>query len=396
MGRHHVLSVPAVYRRYRHICRQARDTEPSTLSNTKQALGLIVYRLYLHPLSKYPGPLLGRITDWYSVYQAWKGYRHLDLYELHQKYGKVVRYGPDKISINSAAALSDIYGYKSNVRKAQFYSAFPATKGAWSTHSAIDKALHARKRRVLSQGFSDAAMKGLQPHILSVIRTFTEAVGDFPSRLAFGSSNGTPTKKEPAWSTPKDMGLWANYMSYDVLGDICYGESFDTIERADNRFAINLVARSSQFHYLNAQMPGLKKLGLDRLFFKDLRANRLRFMQYSRARLQKRMQLGTDTDRRDFFYFLLKAKDPETGLGFSQQELWGESNVLLIAVCPIPFPFSFPLLLSSSPYTMISAISPPTNSFSLSHRAPTQPPPPSPRRFTTFYTTPRTYKPSPP
>ena len=270
------------------------------------------------------------------MYQAWNGYRHLDFYKLHQKYGKVVRYSPDKISINSNVALSDIYGYKSNVRKAQFYSAFPASKGAWSTHSAIDKALHARKRRVLSQGFSDAALRGLQPHILSVLRTFTEAIGDFRSR------NVSNEKKEQTWSTPKNMGTWSNYMSYDVLGDICYGESFDTLEKPDNRFAINLVARSSQFHYLNAQMPGLKKLGLDRFFFKDLRAMRMRFMQYSRARLQKRMHLGTDTDRRDFFYYLLKAKDPETGQGFSTQELWGESNVLLIAVCHSnPLPLSF-------------------------------------------------------
>ena len=284
-----------------------------------------MYRLQFHPLAKYPGPLLGRITDWYSVYRAWTGKRHVDFYNLHQKYGSIVRYGPDKISINTNTALQSIYGFKSNVRKANFYSAFPATKGAWSTHSAIDKALHARKRRVLSQAFSDNAMKGLQSHILNVIRTFCDAIGDFPAR------NTTRDKKPSAWSTPKDMGQWANYMSYDGLGDICYGESFDTLERPDNRFAINLVATSSKFHYLNAQMPGLKKLGLDRLLFRDLRANRQRFMSYSRARLNQRMKLGTDNDRRDFFYYLLNAKDPETGQGFATQELWGESNVLLIA-----------------------------------------------------------------
>jgi len=41
--------------------------------------------------------------------------------------------------------------------------------------------------------------------------------------------------------------------------------------------------------------------------------------------------LGEDTDRRDFFYYLLNAKDPETGNGFSPAELWGESNLLIIA-----------------------------------------------------------------
>ena len=54
-------------------------------------------------------------------------------------------------------------------------------------------------------------------------------------------------------------------------------------------------------------------------------------MAYSKSRLAERMKLGTETERRDFFYYLLKAKDPETGKGFAMQELWGESNVLLIA-----------------------------------------------------------------
>jgi cytochrome P450 len=35
--------------------------------------------------------------------------------------------------------------------------------------------------------------------------------------------------------------------------------------------------------------------------------------------------------KKDFFYYLLNAKDPETGRGFSTKELWGEANVLMIA-----------------------------------------------------------------
>jgi cytochrome P450 len=54
-------------------------------------------------------------------------------------------------------------------------------------------------------------------------------------------------------------------------------------------------------------------------------------MKYSKAQAFERMKLGDDSDRRDFFYYLLKAKDPETGVGFSTPELWGESNLLIIA-----------------------------------------------------------------
>jgi cytochrome P450 len=54
-------------------------------------------------------------------------------------------------------------------------------------------------------------------------------------------------------------------------------------------------------------------------------------MTYSKAQALERMKIGEDSDRRDFFYYLLKAQDPETGSGFSTPELWGESNLLIIA-----------------------------------------------------------------
>lgn len=54
-------------------------------------------------------------------------------------------------------------------------------------------------------------------------------------------------------------------------------------------------------------------------------------MSYSKGQALERAKLGSDADRKDFFYYLLRAKDPETGEGFSMQELWGESNLLIIA-----------------------------------------------------------------
>ena len=35
-----------------------------------------------------------------------------------------MRFGPNSVSINSAQALRDIYGFRANVRKAEFYDAF--------------------------------------------------------------------------------------------------------------------------------------------------------------------------------------------------------------------------------------------------------------------------------
>lgn len=54
-------------------------------------------------------------------------------------------------------------------------------------------------------------------------------------------------------------------------------------------------------------------------------------MAYSKAQAAERSKVGLDTDRKDFFYYLLNARDPETGKGFTGPELWGESNLLIIA-----------------------------------------------------------------
>lgn len=74
-------------------------------------------------------------------------------------------------------------------------------------------------------------------------------------------------------------------------------------------------------------MPIVDKLKIDKFLFPKLAAGRARYMAYSKAQLTERTNLGDKTDRRDFFYYLLKARDPEMGQGFSE-ELWGESNLL--------------------------------------------------------------------
>lgn len=58
---------------------------------------------------------------------------------------------------------------------------------------------------------------------------------------------------------------------------------------------------------------------------------RMQYMAYSKAQATERSKIGLDTDRKDFFYYLLNARDPETGKGFTGPELWGESNLLIIA-----------------------------------------------------------------
>jgi cytochrome P450 len=133
------------------------------------------------------------------------------LHSLHQKYGTQVRIAPNFVSVNSVAGLHDIYGHGKKIRKAEFYSAFPAIKGVWNTHKTIDKGIHGRKRRVLSQAFSDTALKGMESVMLLYIRQLC-------SILARQGKEG----KNEKWN----MADWFSYLSYDVIGELCFGKSY--------------------------------------------------------------------------------------------------------------------------------------------------------------------------
>lgn len=75
----------------------------------------------------------------------------------------------------------------------------------------------------------------------------------------------------------------------------------------------------------------MKTLRLNKLLFGKIYARRMQYMAYSKTQAMERTKIGLDSDRKDFFYYLLNARDPETGTGFSMSELWGESNLLIIA-----------------------------------------------------------------
>lgn len=288
------------------------------------SFAFIVYRIYFHPLAKYPGPFFAKLTDLYSTYHAWKGDRHLEFWRCHERYGPIVRFGPNSLSFNTNTALKDIYGFKANVRKSDFYSAFPATKDAYSTHSAIDRAQHARKRRVLSHAFSDAAIKSMENHVLAHVRQFCTNLGQ-------NDSTALARDEKREWTPAKNISDQANYLTFDVMGDLCFGKAFGMLERPDNRFAIDMVTNAAHRHLMCGTYLPLHEYHIDKILFRKIAAMRARYMQFSKAQAAERTKMGLDVDRKDFFYYLLKAKDPETGKGFSTPELWGESNLLIIA-----------------------------------------------------------------
>lgn len=75
--------------------------------------GLIIYRLYFHPLSKYPGPKYLAVSGLPHLYlENIRGLFYRDVRELHNKYGNIVRVGPNEICVDGSIGWNDAYGHR--------------------------------------------------------------------------------------------------------------------------------------------------------------------------------------------------------------------------------------------------------------------------------------------
>src|SRR6185312_10811725 len=74
-----------------------------------------------------------------------------------------------------------------------------------------------RKRRVLNYAFSEQALRGAEPFIHSNVDRWLDLLGKHKSA-------------ETDWTESIDMSDQVTYLVFDILGDLCFGKSFDMKE----------------------------------------------------------------------------------------------------------------------------------------------------------------------
>ncbi|KAE8375833.1 cytochrome P450 [Aspergillus bertholletiae] len=109
-------------------------------------------------LRRFPGlsPLAPLTNIPYMLFAS-QGRRFMAIHEAHQRLGPIVRVGPNSISFNDPAAVKDIYGHGSPVRKGEFYDLLAGSHRHLADVSDRDE--HSRKRRVLAGAYSQASLE---------------------------------------------------------------------------------------------------------------------------------------------------------------------------------------------------------------------------------------------
>jgi cytochrome P450 len=111
-----------------------------------------------------------------------------------------------------------VFGPLGNVRKADYYSVWPRNVDTHNTWNATSVAVHSRKRRVLNYAFSEGALRSAEGFLHTNIDRWLELLS-------------ATADKDGEWTSPQNMCEWVNWLVFDVLGDLCFGKSFDMKEK---------------------------------------------------------------------------------------------------------------------------------------------------------------------
>ncbi|KAL3455771.1 cytochrome P450 [Aspergillus heterothallicus] len=292
---------------------------------------IAVYRLYFHHLAKYPGPLLAKLTSGYAVYHAYLGDLHTDIWACHEKYGDIVRYGPNRLIINSEAGLKGIYGHGANVHKSRGYEMVTQVPGVHASLCTLDNERHRMLRRLMNQGLSDTNIRSMDTKLRSVASTFATAIGEKEDRF---DRARTRAGDDDEWSVAKNMAHWCDYFTFDVMSELVFSASYNLLGDAENHYIIDGVMGQMQRFGFLLQFPIVEKLRLNRVLYPGAKQRATRFNAKSRQIMEERRARGTDANKgsdTDVFSNLLAANGDGSGQGLPMQQLWVESNLLIIA-----------------------------------------------------------------
>ena len=125
---------------------------------------LCIYRITLHPLAKFPGPIIPAVTFWCEFYHDFfRGGQYLfRIRDMHNKHGPIVRITPDELHVNDPSFLPELmpagkHRRDKYPRLIQIFG-FSQTAGATADHN-----LHRVRRGAMSKMFSKESVRKLEP-----------------------------------------------------------------------------------------------------------------------------------------------------------------------------------------------------------------------------------------
>ncbi|KAL9085052.1 MAG: hypothetical protein Q9165_007793 [Trypethelium subeluteriae] len=197
----------------------------------------VVYQRFFHPLAKIPGPFWASLSRLWMTKHSWDGDMHQALVSVHKKYGKLVRTGPNEVSIADLGAMRTIYGAGSRFRKSEWYSVVQGHR-KFDIFAERNEKVHASQRKLVSRPYAMEVLKDLEPYVDTAIEVFMRKMDSLKGQSI-------------------DMGNWIALFAFDVIGEITFSKSFGFMEAGQDDGSFSAIHRALENGSWLAQIPSI-------------------------------------------------------------------------------------------------------------------------------------------
>ncbi|PCG88260.1 Cytochrome P450, E-class, group I [Penicillium occitanis (nom. inval.)] len=177
-------------------------------------ISLAFYRLFHHPLARFPGPKYAAISRWHEFYlDVYKqGHFIFWIEEQHKKYGPIVRITPDELHILDADFWETLFTKAGRVDKYSWMAARFGNETSVLTTAPHD--LHRVRRSALNPYFSRQRILGLQDTIHQKLDIFLEQI-----------------RQSVKVGGPITISRGFMAFSEDVIMNYCFGYDYDSLRK---------------------------------------------------------------------------------------------------------------------------------------------------------------------
>ncbi|KIJ30225.1 hypothetical protein M422DRAFT_187409, partial [Sphaerobolus stellatus SS14] len=248
-----------------------------------------------HPLSSVPGPLPAKLTNLWIAWIASNGKAHLYYHGLHQKYGPVVRIGPEQVSIVDVDVLPNILGRTGLPRGPMWDARRLVSKTAqqFNLLHVRDNQRHAKLRKAWNRAFTPAILKDYQVFICEKVNELLETIEASCKSSADGRAR-------------IDLAEKITFFAFDFMGVMAQVAPNQTMHSMQHSSALSVIIRTL-LPYFKAKSDIFRNFVVQ----------------------QAQRRVTEPVKRKDLFYQLTEAIEAE---GSNPPFAWMVSNVFLATI----------------------------------------------------------------